>query len=97
MGIGPIPAIKQAVAKAGWSLDDVDVFEINEAFAVLSVAITKELGLNPEKVNIQGGAIALGHPLGHLAVGFSLPCYTQWSERVGVVVLLPYALGVGWG
>ncbi|XP_015415506.1 PREDICTED: acetyl-CoA acetyltransferase, cytosolic [Myotis davidii] len=64
MGIGPIPAIKQAVAKAGWSLDDVDVFEINEAFAVLSVAITKELGLNPEKVNIQGGAIALGHPLG---------------------------------
>nr|KAF6340864.1 acetyl-CoA acetyltransferase 2 [Myotis myotis] len=64
MGIGPIPAIKQAVAKAGWSLEDVDVFEINEAFAVLSVAITKELGLNPEKVNIQGGAIALGHPLG---------------------------------
>ncbi|XP_069343850.1 acetyl-CoA acetyltransferase, cytosolic [Eulemur rufifrons] len=64
MGTGPIPAIKQAVAKAGWSLEDVDVFEINEAFAALSVAIAKELGLNPEKVNIQGGAIALGHPLG---------------------------------
>ncbi|XP_012615120.1 acetyl-CoA acetyltransferase, cytosolic [Microcebus murinus] len=64
MGAGPIPAIKQAVAKAGWSLEDVDVFEINEAFAALSVAIAKELGLNPEKVNIQGGAIALGHPLG---------------------------------
>ncbi|XP_006868546.1 PREDICTED: acetyl-CoA acetyltransferase, cytosolic [Chrysochloris asiatica] len=64
MGTGPIPAIKQAVAKAGWSLEDVDVFEINEAFAVVSVAIAKELGLNPEKVNIQGGAIALGHPLG---------------------------------
>ncbi|XP_026360944.1 acetyl-CoA acetyltransferase, cytosolic [Ursus maritimus] len=64
MGTGPIPAIKQAVAKAGWSLEDVDIFEINEAFAALSVAITKELGLNPEKVNIQGGAIALGHPLG---------------------------------
>ncbi|KAK1337890.1 hypothetical protein QTO34_000991 [Cnephaeus nilssonii] len=64
MGTGPIPAIKQAVAKAGWSLEDVDVFEINEAFAAISVAITKELGLNPEKVNIQGGAIALGHPLG---------------------------------
>ncbi|XP_077910629.1 acetyl-CoA acetyltransferase, cytosolic isoform X2 [Halichoerus grypus] len=64
MGTGPIPAIKQAVAKAGWSLEDVDIFEINEAFAALSVAITKELGLKPEKVNIQGGAIALGHPLG---------------------------------
>lgn len=64
MGTGPIPAIKQAVAKAGWSLSDVDAFEINEAFAVVSVAIMKELGLDPEKVNIQGGAIALGHPLG---------------------------------
>lgn len=64
MGTGPIPAIKQAVAKAGWSLEDVDVFEINEAFAALSVAIIKELGLNPEKLNVQGGAIALGHPLG---------------------------------
>uniref|UniRef100_G3T0U8 Acetyl-CoA acetyltransferase 2 n=1 Tax=Loxodonta africana TaxID=9785 RepID=G3T0U8_LOXAF len=64
MGTGPIPAIKQAVAKAGWSLEDVDLFEINEAFAALSVAIGKDLGLNPEKVNIQGGAIALGHPLG---------------------------------
>ncbi|XP_045698698.1 acetyl-CoA acetyltransferase, cytosolic [Phyllostomus hastatus] len=64
MGTGPIPAIKQAVAKAGWSLEDVDIFEINEAFAAQSAAVAKELGLNPEKVNIQGGAIALGHPLG---------------------------------
>ncbi|KAM6180531.1 acetyl-CoA acetyltransferase, cytosolic [Erethizon dorsatum] len=64
MGIGPIPAIKQAVTKAGWSLEDVDVFEINEAYAAVSVAIAKELGLNPDKVNIEGGAIALGHPLG---------------------------------
>ncbi|CAO2628703.1 Acetyl-CoA acetyltransferase, cytosolic [Lemmus lemmus] len=64
MGAGPIPAIKQAVMKAGWSLEDVDLFEINEAFAAVSVAIAKELGLNPEKVNIDGGAIALGHPLG---------------------------------
>ncbi|XP_012879983.1 PREDICTED: acetyl-CoA acetyltransferase, cytosolic [Dipodomys ordii] len=64
MGTGPIPAIKQAVFKAGWSLEDVDAFEINEAYAALSVAIKKELGLCPEKVNIEGGAIALGHPLG---------------------------------
>ncbi|KAM8947576.1 acetyl-CoA acetyltransferase, cytosolic [Pelodytes ibericus] len=64
MGVGPIPAIKKAVEKAGWSLDDVDLFEINEAFAAQACAVSKELGLNPEKVNIQGGAIALGHPLG---------------------------------
>ncbi|XP_043552124.1 acetyl-CoA acetyltransferase, cytosolic isoform X3 [Chiloscyllium plagiosum] len=64
MGIGPIPAIRKAVDKAGWRLDEVDLFEINEAFAAQSIAVVKELGLNPEKVNIQGGAIALGHPLG---------------------------------
>uniref|UniRef100_A0A452F1W8 Acetyl-CoA acetyltransferase 2 n=1 Tax=Capra hircus TaxID=9925 RepID=A0A452F1W8_CAPHI len=64
MGIGPVPAIKQAVAKAGWSLEDADVFEISEAFAALSVAIARELGLNPEKVDTEGGATALGHPLG---------------------------------
>ncbi|XP_074044064.1 acetyl-CoA acetyltransferase, cytosolic [Macrotis lagotis] len=64
MGVGPVPAIKQAVAKANWTLEDVDVFEINEAFASVSVAVSKELGLNPEKVNIHGGAIALGHPIG---------------------------------
>uniref|UniRef100_A0A8C7EC50 Acetyl-CoA acetyltransferase 2 n=2 Tax=Nothoprocta TaxID=8806 RepID=A0A8C7EC50_NOTPE len=64
MGVGPITAIKQAVAKAGWTLDQVDLFEINEAFAAVSVAITKELKINSEKVNSQGGAVALGHPLG---------------------------------
>ncbi|XP_029452558.1 acetyl-CoA acetyltransferase, cytosolic [Rhinatrema bivittatum] len=64
MGVGPIAAIRKAVEKAGWTLDDVDLFEINEAFAAQSVAVIKDLGLNPEKVNIQGGAIALGHPLG---------------------------------
>ncbi|CAI9545127.1 unnamed protein product, partial [Staurois parvus] len=64
MGVGPIPAIRKAVEKAGWSLDDVDVFEINEAFAAQALAVVRELGINPDKVNIQGGAIALGHPLG---------------------------------
>ncbi|KAM4695130.1 acetyl-CoA acetyltransferase, cytosolic [Discoglossus pictus] len=64
MGVGPIPAIKKAVEKAGWTLDEVDLYEINEAFAAQAIAVVKELGLNPEKVNSQGGAIALGHPLG---------------------------------
>lgn len=64
MGVGPIAAIRKAVEKAGWSLDEVDLFEINEAFAAQAVAVVKDLGLNPEKVNCQGGAVALGHPLG---------------------------------
>ncbi|XP_066467437.1 acetyl-CoA acetyltransferase, cytosolic [Tiliqua scincoides] len=64
MGIAPVPAIKKAIEKAGWTVDQVDLYEINEAFASLSVAITKELKLNPDKINVEGGAVALGHPLG---------------------------------
>ncbi|KAK6295509.1 acetyl-CoA acetyltransferase, cytosolic-like [Coregonus clupeaformis] len=64
MGTGPIPAIRKAVEKAGWQLDQVDLFEINEAFAAQSIAVVKELGLNPDKVNVSGGAISLGHPIG---------------------------------
>nr|XP_057913631.1 acetyl-CoA acetyltransferase, cytosolic [Doryrhamphus excisus] len=64
MGTAPIPAIRKAVEKAGWQLDQVDLFEINEAFAAQSVAVVKELGLKEEKVNVNGGAIALGHPVG---------------------------------
>ncbi|XP_072217782.1 acetyl-CoA acetyltransferase, cytosolic isoform X2 [Leuresthes tenuis] len=64
MGTGPIPAIRKAVEKAGWQLDQVDLFEINEAFAAQSVAVVKELGLNEDKVNVGGGAISLGHPIG---------------------------------
>ena len=52
------------VSKAGWNLDDIDLFEINEAFAAQSLAVINELGLKPEKVNINGGAISLGHPIG---------------------------------
>uniref|UniRef100_A0A8C4HHW6 Acetyl-CoA acetyltransferase 2 n=2 Tax=Dicentrarchus labrax TaxID=13489 RepID=A0A8C4HHW6_DICLA len=64
MGTGPIPAIRKAVEKAGWQLDHVDLFEINEAFAAQSIAVVKELGLNVDKVNVSGGAISLGHPIG---------------------------------
>jgi len=63
-GIGPVPAVKQAVERAGWSLGDVERFEINEAFAAIAVACVKELGLDPETVNVEGGAIAHGHPIG---------------------------------
>ncbi|KAK2145022.1 hypothetical protein LSH36_708g00023 [Paralvinella palmiformis] len=64
MGIGPVNATKKALEKAGWSIADVDLFELNEAFASQSLAVLKELGLDTEKVNVNGGAIALGHPIG---------------------------------
>ena len=64
MGIGPVPASKKALEKAGLRLDDMDLFEFNEAFAAQSLAVVKELGIDKEKVNVNGGAIALGHPLG---------------------------------
>ena len=64
MGLGPIDAIKLAVKKAEWNIQEVDLFEINEAFAAQSIAVIKELNLDYEKINVNGGAIALGHPIG---------------------------------
>ncbi|XP_060773941.1 acetyl-CoA acetyltransferase, cytosolic [Neoarius graeffei] len=64
MGTGPISAIRKATEKAGWQLPEVDLYEINEAFAAQCLTVVQELGLNPDKVNICGGAISLGHPLG---------------------------------
>ena len=64
MGLGPIPAVKEALNKADWNINDVDLFEINEAFAAQSIAVVKELKIPAEKVNVNGGAIALGHPIG---------------------------------
>jgi acetyl-CoA C-acetyltransferase len=63
MGIGPVPAVKKALERAGRTLDDIDVFELNEAFAAQALAVLKDLGLGTERVNPNGGAIALGHPV----------------------------------
>ena len=64
MGLGPIEAVKLALKKANWKIDEVDLFEINEAFAAQSIAVIKELNIDEKKVNVNGGAIALGHPIG---------------------------------
>ena len=64
MGLGPIGAVRSALKKANWKIDDVDLFEINEAFAAQSIAVIKELNIDEKKVNVNGGAIALGHPIG---------------------------------
>ncbi len=64
MGLGPIEAVREAVKKAKWNLNDIDLFEINEAFAAQSIAVIRELNIDENKVNVNGGAIALGHPIG---------------------------------
>jgi acetyl-CoA acyltransferase len=64
MGIGPVPATQKALSRAGWDAGEVDVVEANEAFAAQTLAVVRELHLEPERVNPYGGAIALGHPLG---------------------------------
>ena len=64
MGIGPIPAVRKALERAGLTIDDIDLFELNEAFAAQSLAVIRELGVDPARVNVNGGAIALGHPIG---------------------------------
>ena len=64
MGLGPIKAVREAIRKAKWNLNEIDLFEINEAFAAQSIAVIRELDLDQNKVNVNGGAIALGHPIG---------------------------------
>jgi acetyl-CoA C-acetyltransferase len=63
-GLAPIEAVRKAAAKAGWPLDSVDLFELNEAFSVQALAVNRDLGLDPAKVNVRGGAVAIGHPIG---------------------------------
>jgi acetyl-CoA C-acetyltransferase len=64
MGLGPIDAVRAAVKKANWNLNEIDLFEINEAFAAQSIAVIRELGIDYNNVNVNGGTIALGHPIG---------------------------------
>jgi acetyl-CoA C-acetyltransferase len=63
-GLGPIPAVRQALERAGWKIGDVERIEINEAFAAIAIAVIRELGLSPDVANVEGGAIAHGHPIG---------------------------------
>ncbi len=88
MGIGPVPAIRSLLAQAGLSIDDIDRFEINEAFAAQCLAVAKELGLDQEKLNLNGGAIAVGHPLAATGVRLALTCLKTLDrddKQLGVV------------
>jgi acetyl-CoA acetyltransferase len=81
MGFGPVPAIRNALARAGLGLDRVDLFEINEAFAGQYLAVEKALGLDRERVNVNGGAIALGHPLGATGTRLILTLLLELGKR----------------
>jgi acetyl-CoA acyltransferase 2 len=81
MGIGPVPAIKMALGRAGMRLEDIDLFEVNEAFACQYLAVEKELGLDRKKVNVNGGAVAIGHPLGATGARLTTTLIYEFKRR----------------
>jgi len=97
MGIGPVPAIKQALKRADLTLDDMNLIEINEAFAAQYLAVEKELGLNREITNVNGGAIALGHPVGASGTRLVLTCAYELKRRGGKYGLASLCIGGGQG
>jgi len=97
MGIGPVVAIPKALKMAGLTVDDVDLFELNEAFASQSVAVIRELGLNPEKVNVNGGAIALGHPLGCTGAKLTVSLLNELKRSGGKIGVVTMCIGGGMG
>jgi 3-oxoadipyl-CoA thiolase len=97
MGVGPVPATRKALARAGIGVGDLDLVEINEAFASQSVVCMDELGLDPEKVNVNGGAIALGHPLGASGARLVTMLVHELARRGGRYGLATMCIGVGQG
>jgi 3-oxoadipyl-CoA thiolase len=97
MGLGPIPATRKALARAGLSVRDLDLVELNEAFASQSIACIRELGLDPEKVNVNGGAIALGHPLGMSGARLVTMLVHELRRRDARYGLATMCIGVGQG
>jgi 3-oxoadipyl-CoA thiolase len=97
MGIGPIPAVRKLLARAGIDVADLDLVELNEAFASQSLVVIRELGLDPEKVNVNGGAIALGHPLGMSGARLVVTLLHELRRRGGRYGLATLCVGVGQG
>lgn len=97
MGIGPVAAIPEAVKRAGLKQDDINLIELNEAFASQSLAVIRELRLNPEIVNVNGGAIALGHPLGCSGAKLSVQIFNELKKRKQKYGMVTMCVGTGQG
>lgn len=97
MGYGPVPATRKALAKAGLTIDDIDLMEVNEAFAAQSLAVLKDLELKPEKVNVNGGAIALGHPVGASGARILVTLLYEMKRRDAKTGLATLCIGGGQG
>jgi acetyl-CoA C-acetyltransferase/3-oxo-5,6-didehydrosuberyl-CoA/3-oxoadipyl-CoA thiolase len=97
MGIGPIPATRKALQRAGLAIDDIDLIELNEAFAAQGLACMKELGMDPAKVNVYGGAIAMGHALGSSGSRLLTTLVYALHRRNGRYGLATMCIGVGQG
>ena len=97
MGSGPIPASKKALQKAGWKINDLDLIESNEAFAAQSLAVIKDLGIPKEKINVNGGAIALGHPIGASGARLLVTLIHEMSRRKSNKGLVTLCIGGGMG
>ena len=97
MGIGPVPAVRKALARAGLEVSDLDLVELNEAFASQSLHVIRELGLDPERVNVNGGAIAVGHPLGMSGARLVVTLLHELARRGGRFGLATLCVGVGQG
>jgi acetyl-CoA C-acetyltransferase len=97
MGIGPVPASRNALAKAGWSVADLDLVEANEAFAAQALAVGQELGLDPTKLNVNGGAIAIGHPIGASGARVLVTLLHEMGRRDAKKGLATLCIGGGMG
>ena len=97
MGIGPVPAIRKLLARTGVAVDELDLVELNEAFASQSVAVIRDLGLDPEHVNVSGGAIAIGHPLGMSGARLVVTLLHELRRRGGRYGVATMCVGVGQG
>ena len=97
MGTGPIPASRLALKRAGWKADDLDLIEANEAFAAQACAVNKDLGLDPAKVNVNGGAIALGHPIGASGARVLVTLLHEMGKRKAKKGLATLCIGGGMG
>ena len=97
MGIGPVKAIPKAIEQAGLKLNDIELFELNEAFASQSLAVIRELGLNPDIINVNGGAIALGHPLGCTGAKLSVQLFDEMKRRNNKYGIVTMCVGTGQG